>query len=87
MTDPSSDERSGNAHIPTTAPVTDAFVQAGREVLTGLHNVVVSRQVLHDAPVAGGMPCTLDDIKLRFGHHLAALAHGKEPAKVRVLVE
>jgi hypothetical protein len=68
-------------------PVSDAFVKAVREVLTGLHKVVMTRQALHDALVAGGMPATLDDIKARFVQHLAALAHGKEPAKVRVLVE
>lgn len=68
-------------------PVTDAFVKAVREVLTGLHKVVLAQEALRKALVAGGLPCTLDDIKTRFGQHLAQLAQGKEAGKVRVLVE
>ena len=40
-----------------------------------------------DALQSGRMPCTLDDLTSRFQAHLARLTKGKDPSKVRIVVE
>ena len=68
-------------------PISDAFVQALRDALTGLEKVAVAPTSLRDALVSGGMPCTVDELKSRFDTYVAGLTKGKNASKVRVVVE
>jgi len=63
------------------------FIQAIREVLAGLTKVVVRASDLKAALTAGGSPATLDEIKRRFDEYLNTLTSGRDPQKVRVVVD
>ena len=71
--------------LPT--PVDTVFVKALQEVLSGLQKVVLRKDDLHAALLRGGAPCTLPELRERFDAFLAELNKGKEPTKVRVVVE
>lgn len=64
-----------------------AFVQALKEVLSGLQKVAIDRDALHDALVAGGSPATPEELRNRFDEFLGKLTKGKDPGKVRVVLE
>lgn len=68
-------------------PISQAFIHALREALTGLEKVAVSSTALRVALIQGGIPCTLTELSKRFEAHMAELAKGKDPSKVRVVVE
>lgn len=68
-------------------PVDAVFVKALQEVLSGLQKVVLSREGLHEALISGGLPCTLGEVKERFEKHLSEATKGKDPTKVRVILE
>jgi hypothetical protein len=68
-------------------PVDAVFVKALQEILSGLQKVVLSKESLHHALVCGGLPCTLSEVKERFEKHLAEATKGKDPTKVRIVVE
>lgn len=68
-------------------PVPPALVKALQEALTGLEKVAVTRDGLHSALTQGGIPCTTDELKARFDKYVAGLTHGKNMAKVRIVVE
>lgn len=68
-------------------PIDAVFVKTLQDVLSGLDKVVVQRAALNDALVKGGLPCTLDEARARFDGYLAGLTRGKDPAKVRIVVE
>jgi len=68
-------------------PISDAFVQALRDALTGLQKVAVTQTALRDALMSGGMPCTVDELKGRFDAYVAELTKGKSASKIRVVVE
>jgi hypothetical protein len=68
-------------------PVPPAFVKALQEVLQGLERVVLRESQLRIALVEGGTPCTLPELKQRFEVFVAGLTKGKDPARVRVVVE
>ena len=63
------------------------FIRVIQEVLSGLVKVEVKIEDLHKALFAGGSPVTLDEMKKRFEAYLAELARGKEPNKVRIVLE
>ena len=63
------------------------FIRVIQEVLSGLVKVEVKIEDLHTALFAGGSPVTLDEMKKRFEAYLAELARGKEPNKVRIVLE
>ena len=63
------------------------FIQALQEVLSGLVKVVVKAEDLRAALLAGGSPASPSEMKKRFERHLDDLAKGKEPSKVRVVLE
>ena len=63
------------------------FVEALREVLSGLVKVVVTTDNLKAALLAGGLPASPAEIKDRFERYLDGLAKGQDPAKVRVVLE
>lgn len=63
------------------------FIRAIQEALSGLVKIEVKIEDLHQALLAGGSPVTLDEMKKRFEAYLIELARGKEPNKVRIVLE
>lgn len=63
------------------------FIQAVQEVLRGLAKVVVSSEELRSALLSGGSPATLSEMKNRFEEFLDDKAKGKDPNKVRIVLE
>ncbi|MGI9859879.1 DUF6079 family protein [Moorella naiadis] len=63
------------------------FIQALQEVLSGLLKVVVKTADLRAALLVGGSPVTPAEIKKRFEEYLDGLTKGKEPGKVRIVLE
>lgn len=63
------------------------FLQAVREALAGLVRVALMMDILRDALSVGGLPATPAEMKKRFENHLEELIRGKEPTKVRLVVE
>lgn len=68
-------------------PLTNEFIYAIKEVLSGLAKVVVKTQDLQKVLLAGGSPCTVQEMKKRFDDYLNDLARGKDLSKVRIVVE
>ena len=68
-------------------PLESDFIEAVREVLSGLVKVVVTTEDLRAALLAGGSPASTAELKKRFDGYLDNLARGKEQAKVRVVLE
>ena len=69
------------------APLDSSFVQALKEVLSGLVKVTVDVQELHTALQVTGGPATPAEIKKRFEEYINQLTRGKDPAKVRIVME
>jgi hypothetical protein len=63
------------------------FLTAIREVLRGLSKVVVTAEGLRVALLSGGSPATLEEMKRRFDEYLEEKARGKDPSKVRIVIE
>ncbi|MDZ7860613.1 MAG: DUF6079 family protein [Candidatus Krumholzibacteriota bacterium] len=63
------------------------FINALREVLSGLVKVSVKTADIREALLVGGSPATLQEMKKRFEHYIDELSKGKEPGKVRVVLE
>jgi hypothetical protein len=63
------------------------FIQALQEVLSGLVKVVVKAEDVRAALLIGGSPASPAEMKKRFERYLDDLAKGKEPSKVRVVLE
>jgi hypothetical protein len=63
------------------------FIHALQEVLSGLTKVSVKIADLRDALLAAGSPVTLAEMKKRFEKYLDVLTKGKEPGKVRIVLE
>ena len=63
------------------------ILKALQEVLSGLTKVSVKIADLRDALLAGGSPATLVEMKKRFEEYLDGLTKGKEPGKVRIVLE
>ena len=63
------------------------FIHALKEVLSGLAKVIVKAQDLQAALLAGGSPATPAELKKRFVEYLDELTKGKDPAKVRIVLE
>ena len=68
-------------------PLEPEFVEALRDVLSGLVKVVMKAEDLRAALLAGGSPARPDEMKKRFDGYLDDLAKGKEPSKVRIVLE
>lgn len=69
------------------ADLTHEFIKTIQEVLSGLQKVVVKADDLKAALLAGGSPSTLGEMKKRFEEFLAEAAKGKDPGKVRIVLE
>ena len=68
-------------------PVSPAFVQALQEALTGLEKVTVTGSDLRETLVRGGIPCTVEDLRSRFVSYVEELTKGKDPNRIRVVIE
>jgi hypothetical protein len=68
-------------------PVGPAFVKALQEVFSGLQKVTLGGVQLQAALSDGGLPCTLGDLRERFDRYVVNLTKGKDPLKVRVVIE
>ena len=63
------------------------FIQALKEVLSDLIKVSVSVDELRRALLSGGSPTAPAEMKKRFEDYLNELTKGKEPGKVRIVLE
>jgi hypothetical protein len=63
------------------------FIHALQEVLSGLEKVSVKTADMREALLAGGSPATPAEMKKRFEEYLDELTKGKEPGKVRIVLE
>lgn len=63
------------------------FIHALSEVLSGLQKVPVKTEDLRAALLSGGSPATPAEMKKRFKEYLDELTKGKEPDKVRIVLE
>ena len=63
------------------------FIHALSEVLSGLQKVPVKTAELRAALLSGGSPATPAEMKKRFEEYLDKLTRGKEPGKVRIVLE
>jgi hypothetical protein len=63
------------------------FLNAVQEGLSGLVKVVVKIDDLRAAILAGGSPATLTEMKKRVEEYIGELTKGKDPNKVRVVLE
>jgi len=63
------------------------FIHALQEVLSGLEKVSVNTADMRAALLAGGSPATPAEMKKRFEEYLDELTKGKEPGKVRIVLE
>ena len=63
------------------------FIHALSEVLSGLQKVSVKIADLRAALLSGGSPATPAEMKKRFEEYLDELTKGKEPGKVRIVLE
>ena len=69
------------------ATLENDFITLLQQVLQGLEKVTLSTSVIAKALSEGGTPCTVLELKGRFEKHLDALTRGKDPAKVRIVIE
>jgi len=68
-------------------PVSTALVKALQEVLRGLEKVSITRAELEAALSAGGLPCTVGELRERFDRYVVGLTKGKDVSKVRLVIE
>jgi hypothetical protein len=68
-------------------PMDTNFIQALKEVLSGLVKVSVKAQELQKALQIEGGPATPAEMKKRFEEYIDRLTKGKDPAKVRIVME
>ena len=69
------------------SPLDNDFVQALREVLSGLVKVSVKTENLQEVLQVTDGPATPVEMKKRFEEYIDQLTKGKDPAKVRIVVE
>ena len=63
------------------------FIHALQEALSGLTKVSVKVADLRDALLAGGSPATPMEMRKRFEQYMDQITKGKEPGKVRIVLE
>ena len=68
-------------------PLSQLFIEAVREIFSGLQRVTVNERELKEALISEGLPATPEEIKRRFEDFLAEKIKGKDPSKVRIVVE
>ena len=67
--------------------LSDEFVQAIREALSDLKKIIIKVPDLRDALLAGGAPFNPSEMKSRLDTYLTQLTAGKDPSKVRIVLE
>lgn len=67
--------------------VSQTFVAAVQEALSGLSKVVITSEKLRQALLSGGSPATVPELKKRFEDYLIEISKGKDPTKIRVVLE
>jgi len=67
-------------------PINPALISALKQVFEGLIKIVVSKQDLESALQNGG-PAKVDELKQRFAEHVDSLVRGKDPNKIRIVLE
>ena len=68
-------------------PLNSNFVYALKEVLSGLVKVIINSHDLQNALQVMGGPATPAEMKKRFEEYIDQLTKGKDPAKVRIVLE
>ncbi|MCF7967519.1 MAG: DUF6079 family protein [Methylobacter tundripaludum] len=68
-------------------PLDSNFVHALKEVLSGLVKITVKVQSLQEALQVTDGPATPGEMKKRFDGYIDQLTRGKDPAKVRIVLE
>jgi len=74
-----------NKALPDT--ISNELVQGIQQALSGLVAISVRPAELLDALSDGGAPCTVGQIQSRFEDFVTNLTRGKEPAKVRLVID
>lgn len=67
--------------------LSDEFIQAIREALSDLKKISIKVLDLKDALLAGGSPFNPSEMKSRLDMYLSQLTAGKDPSKVRIVLE
>jgi anion-transporting ArsA/GET3 family ATPase len=68
-------------------PIAQDFLEAVREALTDLALISVNIDSIRSALLTGGSPATAADLRKRFEQFLEETTKGREPAKVRIVLE
>jgi hypothetical protein len=69
------------------ATIENEFVMVLQQVFQGLEKVIVTTADIRKALTDGGVPCPVADMKARFDRHLDEVTRGKDPARIRIVVE
>jgi hypothetical protein len=67
--------------------LSDEFVQAIREALSDLKKITIKVPDLKEALLTGGSPFNPSEMKNRLNTYLSQLTAGKDPSKVRIVLE
>jgi hypothetical protein len=67
--------------------ISNDLVQGMQTALSGLIAISVKPVELLDALSDGGAPCTVEQLQTRFEEFLTKITRGKEPAKVRLVID
>ena len=68
-------------------PLSQEFIAALREVLSGLSRVVVRSDDVKAALLKGGVPATPAELLKRFEGFVQEITKGQDAAKVRIVLE
>ncbi len=68
-------------------PLSDTFIEGVQEVLKGFSPVTVSAADLGAALGNGGAPARVDEVRQRFDDFLTDKTRGKDPQRVRIVLE
>ncbi|MBF0213222.1 MAG: ATP-binding protein [Magnetococcales bacterium] len=68
-------------------PLSQDFISAVGKALKGLDRIGIEENQLLKSLFADGAPATLDELRERFDRFLNGLVKGKEPGKVRIVLE
>jgi hypothetical protein len=69
------------------SPMITGFTNAVQEALSGLEKIVVKGDEIKQALLLGGSPATPDDLRKRFDTFMNERCKGKDPTKLRFVIE